>query len=117
MASADPAGRRDRLAGRGRFRIDLNRPQSSWSPMPQRSVGEVAEDAKATRRAEVAQIVNALHEALPGGLGRHELARRVDARGWGPGRLAGALRQAVAEGLVRRTGWRTYRLTGPGDRA
>jgi len=105
------------LAGRERFRIDPDRPQSSWSPMPQRSVGEVAKDAKATRRAEVAQIVNALHEALPSGLRRRDLARRVDARGWGPGRLTGALRQAVAEGLVRRTGWRTYRLTEPGDRA
>jgi hypothetical protein len=99
------------------FRIGLDTPQSSWSPMPQHAVGEVAEDAKATRRAEVVQIVNALHEALPGGLGRHELARRVGARAWGPGRLGGALRQAVAEGLVRRTGWRTYRLSDPGDRA
>jgi hypothetical protein len=105
------------VAGRGWFRIDLDGPQSSWSPMPQRAVGEAAEDAKATRRAEVAQIVDALHKALPGGLGRHELARRVDARGWGPGRLAGALRQAIAEGLVHRTGWRTYRLGDPGDRA
>ena len=117
MASADPAGRRDRLTGRERFRIDLNRPQSSWSPMPQRAVGEVPEDAKATRRAEVVQIVNALQGALPGGLHRRDLARRVGARAWGPGRLAGALRQAVAEGLVRRTGWRTYRLAEPGDRA
>jgi hypothetical protein len=51
-------------------RIDLDTPQSSWSPMPQHAVGEVAEDAKTTRRAEVVQIVNALHEALPGELGR-----------------------------------------------
>jgi hypothetical protein len=29
----------------------------------------------------------------------------------------GALRQAAAEGLVRRTGWRTYRLNEPDDRA
>jgi hypothetical protein len=85
--------------------------------MPQRAVGEVAEDAKATRRAEVAQLVNALHGALPGGLRRRDLARRVGARRWGPGRLTGALRQAVAEGLVRRTGWRTYRLSDPDDRA
>ena len=85
--------------------------------MPQRAVGEVAEDAKATRRAEVAQLVAALREALPGGLRRRDLARRVDARGWGPGRLTGALRQAVAEGLVHRTGRRTYRLTDPADRA
>ena len=85
--------------------------------MPQRAVGEVAEDAKATRRAEVGQLVAALREALPGGLRRGDLARRVGARGWGPGRLAGALRQAVAEGLVHRTGRRTYRLTDPADRA
>jgi len=85
--------------------------------MPQRAVGEAAEDAKATRRAEVVRIVNALQGALPGGLRRRELARRVGAQAWGPGRLAGALRQAVAEDLVRRTGWRTYRLSDPDDRA
>jgi hypothetical protein len=116
MASAEPAGRRNRLTGRERFRIDLDRPQSSWSPMPQRSVGEDAEDAKTTRRAEVDRIVAALQEAPVGGLRRRDLARRVGASRWGPGRLAGALRQAVAEGLVRRTGWRTYRRTDPGDR-
>ena len=105
------------MARRGRFHINLDAPQSSWSPMPQRSIREGAEDAKATRRAEVGQLVAALREALPGGLRRRDLARRVGARGWGPGRLTGALRQAVAEGLVRRTGRRTYRLTDPADRA
>ena len=104
------------MARHKRFRIDLDAPQSSWSPMPQRAVGELPEDAKATRRAEVTQLVEALREALPGGLHRRDLARRVGARRWGPGRLTGALRQAVAEGLVRRTGRRTYRLTQRGDR-
>lgn len=85
--------------------------------MSQHAVGEVTEDAKATRRAEVVQIVNALQGALPGGLRRRDLARRVGARAWGPGRLGGALRQAVAEGLVRRTGWRTYRLSDPDHHA
>jgi hypothetical protein len=101
------------LARHGRFRIDLDTPQSSWSPMPQRSTGEHGEDAKATRRAEIDQIVAALGEVLPGGLRRRNLAKRVNARQWGPGRFAGAL-QATAEGLIRRTGRRTYRLTEPG---
>jgi hypothetical protein len=101
----------------GRFRIDIDTAPSSWSPMPQRAVGEAAEAAKATRRAEIGRIVEALREAPPGGLRRRDLARRVGARRWGPGRLTGALRQAVAEGLVRRTGWRSYRLSDPGDRA
>ena len=105
------------MARHKRFRIDLDAPQSSWSPMPRRAVGELPEDAKATRRAEIGQLVVALREALPGGLRRRDLAGRVGAREWGPGRLAGALRQAVAEGLVRRTGWRTYRLSDPDDRA
>jgi hypothetical protein len=106
------------LARLGWFRIDLDSPGSSWSPMPHRSRGEAAEDARATRRAEVARIVEALRDAGPAGLRRRELAGRVGARRWGPGRLAGALRQALAEGLVSRAGRRTYRLSGPGgDRA
>jgi hypothetical protein len=99
---------------RGRFRLDLDRPQSSWSPLPQRSAPVGGDDSKATRRAEVDQLVQALRQAPEGGLRRRDLARRVAARRWGPGRLGGALRQAVAEGLVREVGFRVYDLA---DRA
>jgi len=56
-------------------------------------------------------------EALVGALGRdgdlptHELARRVGARRWGPGEFARALRLAIREGLVVRTGRNRYRAT------
>jgi hypothetical protein len=83
--------------------------------MPQLSTGEHGEEARAARRAEVDQIVAVLREALPDGLRRRELARRLGARRWGPGRLGGALRQAVAEGLIRRAGWRTWRLVEPNE--
>ena len=43
---------------------------------------------------------------------RAQLAERVGARYWGPGRFRAALRAAVADGAVRRVGRNTY---GPGD--
>jgi hypothetical protein len=39
-----------------------------------------------------------------GTVDRAELAREVNARSWGPGCFAAALREAVASGRVRRTG-------------
>jgi hypothetical protein len=39
-----------------------------------------------------------------GSANRRELARRVGARYWGPGRFRSALREAVAEGTVKRRG-------------
>jgi hypothetical protein len=81
--------------------------------MLQRSTRGQGEDLKATRRAEIDQILAALREAPPGGLRRHDLARRVGASRWGPGRLAGALRQALREGRVREVGFRVYDLAGP----
>jgi hypothetical protein len=37
-----------------------------------------------------------------GRMGREELARRVGARGWGPGRFRAALREAISEGRISR---------------
>jgi hypothetical protein len=105
------------MTRRARLRIDLDTPQSSWSPMLQRSTRGDGEDMKATRRAEVNQILEALREAPPGGLRRRELARRVGASRWGPGRLAGALRQALREGRVAEVRFRVYDLAGPDDRS
>jgi hypothetical protein len=100
----------ERVSRWRRFRLDLDRPQSSWSPMPQRSTPPGGDDSKATRRAEIDRLVEALRQAPPGGLRRRDLARRVGSRRWGPGRLGGALRQAIAEGLVREVGFRRYDL-------
>jgi MFS family permease len=50
--------------------------------------------------AEVSIIETALREQ--GSANRHELSRRVGGRYWGPGRFHEALREAVAEGRVKR---------------
>jgi hypothetical protein len=52
--------------------------------------------------AEVSIIENALREQ--GSANRRELSRRVGGRYWGPGRFHEALREAVAEGRVKRLG-------------
>ncbi len=43
-----------------------------------------------------------------GELGRQDLARRIGARYWGPGRFRNALREAVAEGAATRVGRDRY---------
>ena len=58
------------------------------------------------RRREVEEITAALAGA--GTLERRQLARLVHADLWGPGRFTPALRQAVAQGKVRRTGRGQY---------
>ena len=74
----------------------------------------------ATRRPWLDGEVEIIRRALEedGEADRAELARRVGARYWGPGRFTRALREAVAEGLARRTGRQRYsRATegGPAD--
>jgi MFS family permease len=59
---------------------------------------------------EIGIIERALREQ--GELNRQDLARRVGARYWGPGRFRSALRTAVTEGSARRVGRDRY---GPGD--
>jgi hypothetical protein len=55
---------------------------------------------------EVDAIADALEREGPAD--RRELAQRVHARHWGPGRFSGALNEAVAEGQVRRAGRGRY---------
>jgi hypothetical protein len=57
----------------------------------------------------VEAIVSALRRHGP--LGPRELSRQVQARLWGPGRFGAALARAQREGLVRRSGRRTYVAT------
>ena len=56
------------------------------------------DDADLGREVEIIEL--ALHER--GSANRRELARRVGARYWGPGRFGAALREAVVTGRVRR---------------
>ena len=63
---------------------------------------------------EIEAIARALEEH--GETTRTELARLVGARYWGPGRFRRALREAEADGLVRRVSRTTYaRAGGAGD--
>jgi hypothetical protein len=59
---------------------------------------------------EIRAIARALDEH--GATERHELARLVGARYWGPGVFRSALREALADGTVRRSSRSTY-LTPP----
>ena len=64
-------------------------------------------------RREVEMVDRALREG--GNLERRELRRRVGARYWGPGRFTAALREAVAEGRVRRLRGGRYAPAGEPD--
>jgi MFS family permease len=85
-----------------------------WSPMLAPYSAPLIDTA---RSREVEEIVTAL--AGEGSLERRQLARLVHAELWGPGRFTPALRQAVAQGKVHRTGRGLYALAtsaqDPGD--
>ena len=61
---------------------------------------------------EIERIGRAVDEHGP--THRDELARLVGARHWGPGRFGNALREAAAEGRIRRVSRSTY---GPRQRS
>jgi len=82
--------------GRGRYRPGPGRLGASRGLTP--SAGEV--DSGADLDHEIGIIARALEDR--GSANRRELARRVGARYWGPGRFRAALREAVAEGTARR---------------
>ncbi len=69
------------------------------------STATVTEPAEALER-EIDAIVRALDEH--GTLDRAELARRIGARYWGPGRFARALREGIADGRIARVSQRSY---------
>jgi hypothetical protein len=77
---------------------------ASFSPF----FGQPAEQRQEWLDREVEIITRALGEH--GELSRDELARRVGSRYWGPGRFRAALREALAEGAVRRVGRSHYAL-------
>jgi MFS family permease len=64
---------------------------------------------------EVDAIAGALEREGPAD--RRELAQRVHARHWGPGRFSGALSEALSEGQVRRTGRGRYEAARSRERS
>jgi MFS family permease len=92
---AEARERRER-AGRRRYRPGPGRLGASRGLTP--SAGEV--DSEADLDREIGIIERALEDH--GSANRRELARRVGARYWGPGRFRSALREALEEGTVKR---------------
>jgi MFS family permease len=80
----------------------------SYSPF----FGHPAERRQEWLDAEIEIIARALQEH--GELGRDELARRVGARYWGPGRFRAALREGVVEGRIRRVSRSRYAVAERG---
>src|SRR5581483_3539859 len=111
-AERAPAPTEDEAARRHRARSDWQRKglrryrpgpgTASFSPF----FGQPPEPREEWLDNEIEIIVRALEEH--GELGREELARRIGARYWGPGRFRAALREAVREGSVRRVSRSRY---------
>jgi MFS family permease len=101
---------RERMGAR-RYRPGPGAGESYYSPGMLGTAG-------ATRRAHPRVLdreVEAIAEAVSDGVKRREeIARRVNARRWGPGRFASALAEAVAEGRVRRVGRGSFGPPLPG---
>jgi MFS family permease len=83
--------------------------RAAWSPIPQASAYP-AHNPYLQR--EVDLIVEDLRRT--GSLPSIEIARRVGARYWGPGRFKGAMRAALASGRIRRVGWNRF-AAAPGQ--
>jgi MFS family permease len=110
-APADEEAERRHRARLERERAGLRRPgpgTTSYSPF----FGQPAELRQEWLDQEVSIIARALADS--GETTRGELARKVGARYWGPGRFRMALREAVAEGSARRVRRDRY---APGDGA
>jgi MFS family permease len=107
--TAEEAEREEAPRPRGRARFGPGRVSSSPGMAVSAPVGDVAFER------EVSAIALALAERGP--IGRHELARLVGARFWGPGRFAGALRRAVESGRARRLSRTRFGPSGSGSDA
>jgi MFS family permease len=108
---AEAARRREEAERRHRARLEreragLRRYRPGFGPAYSPFFAHPAMQRPELLDREVEVISRALEEQ--GTLGRDELARRVGARHWGPGRFRAALREAVAEGEVRRAGRNAY---------
>jgi hypothetical protein len=77
--------------------------RSIYSPRQASSILPATDTAA---EGEVQLIADAVAEHGP--ISRSDLARRVHARSWGPGRFSRSLRAATADGRVRRSGRDRY---------
>ena len=117
-AEAAPAPAEDEVESRHRARSDWQRRglrryrpgpgTASFSPF----FGQPPEQRQEWLDTEIEIIARALEEH--GELGREELARRIGARYWGPGRFRAALREALREGRIRRVSRSRYALAEGG---
>src|SRR5581483_4197168 len=99
--------RREReRAGRRRYRPGPGPGEAFYSPGMFGTSIRSRQPPPSVLDREIDAIARTLEES--GSLRRDELARRVGARRWGPGRFATALAEAVAEGRVRRVSRTTY---------
>nr|WP_163509740.1 MFS transporter [Fodinicola acaciae] len=98
----EPAPMQPRAAGDGRVG-SRSATRSGYAPLP--AASDYPPDDPEIRR-EVDVIATALGH---GPLTRRELARRVRASAWGPGRFGNAVRSAVAGGVVEELSRNVYR--------
>jgi hypothetical protein len=93
-------------AGRRRHRLGPGRGWAYYSPGMVGTALRSREAAPSLLDREVDRIVGELERGGP--LRREELAVRVGARRWGPGRFGAALAEAAAAGRVRRVSRSTF---------
>jgi len=94
--------------GRRRYRPGPGSGETFYSPGMLGTSVRSRSASQALLDREVDRIVAELERGGP--LRREELAARVNARRWGPGRFRGALQEAQSEGRVRRLSRTTYDL-------
>ncbi|HKC26419.1 MAG TPA: MFS transporter [Jatrophihabitans sp.] len=86
---------------RGLARVRPGPGNRMYSPAMVGTASHWASPSELDRDREIDEIARAV--AHSGAIRRHELARVVGARRWGPGRFAPAIREAADEGRVRRS--------------
>jgi MFS family permease len=107
-AEDEERARSERIRSRAKMREQRERAgRRRYRPGPGRlgasrglTISAPGEDSGLDLDREISIIERALEDRGPAN--RRELAHRVGARYWGPGRFRSALREAVAEGSVRR---------------
>ncbi len=101
---------RERAGGR-RYRPGPGMGETFYSPGMLGTAVRTRPVSQATLDREIDAIAAAVEEQGP--LQRDEIARRIGARRWGPGRFRNALQEAESEGRIRRVARTIY---GPPDR-
>ncbi len=106
LTAQEAEGSPQRPTRRERYRPGPGPGEAFYSPGMLGTAGATRRASPIARTQEIDAIVDAL--SANGDLDYDELARRVGARRWGPGRLRSALAEAIASGRVRREGRRRY---------